>query len=314
MSESTVELSIVIVSWNTKDILRDCLVSVYAETKETDFEIIVVDNASEDGSADMVEQEFPQVILIRHPENSGFAAANNIGFGHCKAEFVLLLNSDTIVLDGALDKTIAYARTVPQYGVTSCRVLNDDKSLQPNCFMYPSILNSTLFVTGLYRIFPKNKFFGRQQMTWWDYNDEKEVQVIVGCFMMVRKEALEQVGPLDEQFFMYSEEVDWCYRFSSQGWKLGFFPGAEIIHLGGASAAKLGGDRALLKDRSSRRFYKKHWSKPAYLVALFLMFCFYATRLPGTILFALATGKQKYRKKVDNHWTGIKGLFTEKGV
>lgn len=312
------DLSIVIVSWNTKDILRDCLLSVYEQTKDISFEVIVVDNDSQDDSADMVAEEFPQTVLIRHPENAGFAAGNNIGFKVTKGRYVLLLNSDTIVLDNALKKTLTYADTKPDYGVISCKVLNDDKSLQPNCFMYPSLLNSLFFVTGLYKLFPRSRLFGRQHMTWWDYNNAREVQVIKGCFMLVRKEALDQVGPMDERFFMYSEEVDWCYRFSHKNWKLGFYPDAEIIHLGGISAAKLGGDRALIKDKSTRRFLKKHRSLPTYYITLFFMFVFYCTRLPGAFLFYLSTKekdkKQRYKKIIDNHVAGLGGLFSNQNI
>lgn len=308
------ELSIVIVSWNTKDILDDCLESVYRETKDIEFETIVVDNASEDGSAEMVREKYPQVKLIAHDANVGFAAGNNIGFKVCTGEYILLLNSDTIVLEGALQKSVAYAKAHPDFGVVSCKILNQDLTLQPNCSMYPSLLNSVFFITGLYRALPKNKLFGRAAMTWWDYDDEREVQVLKGCFMLVRKDALAQVGPMDERFFMYSEEVDWCYRFHKAGWKLGFFPTAQIIHLGGVSAAKLGGGRALIKDKSTRRYMRKHWSAPAYFMGVTFMCIFYLTRLPGAALLSMATGKDKYKKRLENHWTGLKGLATKQDI
>ncbi|RLT93662.1 glycosyltransferase family 2 protein [Ketobacter sp.] len=308
-------LSIVIVSWNTKDILDDCLESVYRETDGIEFEVIVVDNDSQDGSAEMVKEKYPGVILIVNEKNVGFAAANNIGFNYCNGKYILLLNSDTVVLDGALQKTVSYADQHPDLGVLSCKILNDDHTLQPNCSMYPSLLNSVLFITGLYKAFPRSKFFGRAQMTWWDYDDERQVQVLKGCFMLVRKEALDATGPMDERFFMYSEEVDWCFRFSKAGWKLGYFPDASIIHLGGVSAAKLGGSRALVKDKSTRRYMKKHWSKPAYAVGLTFMFTFYLSRLPGALLLALLSGgSSKYKKRLENHWTGLRGLATKQDI
>ena len=303
------DLSIVIVNWNTKQILDDCLQSVYDQTKSIDFEVVVVDNASEDDSVEMVKSKFPQVILIANDENVGFAAANNIGFRVCSGEYILLLNSDTIVLDSALEKTLAFARSRPDYGVVSCKILNDDRTLQPNCFMYPSLLNFTLFLLGLYKLFPKNKFFGRSEMTWWNYDEIMEVEVIKGCFMMVRSDALKEVGDMDERFFMYSEEVDWCFRYGKNGWKLGFFPDAETIHLGGISAARLGGDRALIKDKSTLRFMRKHWSKGRYSVAYTMMILFYLSRLPAVFILSVATKKERYSKIVDNHWTGLKGLL-----
>lgn len=309
-----IDLSIVIVSWNTKDILDQCLKSVFDETNGISYEIIVIDNASKDGSCEMVKEKYPDVILIENQDNVGFAAANNIGFTHCKGSYVLLLNSDTIVLNGALQKTLQYADQHPEFGVVSCKILNEDLTLQPNCSMYPSLLNSLFFVTGLYSLFPKSKLFGRAAMTWWNYNDEREVQVLKGCFMLVRKEALEQTGPMDERFFMYSEEVDWCYRFSKAGWKLGFYPDTSIVHLGGVSAAKLGGQRALVKDKSTRRYMKKHWSKPAYAMGLTFMFMFYLSRLPGALLLSFISNNEKYRKRLENHWSGLVGLATKRDI
>ena len=304
------DLSIVIVNWNTKQILDDCLKSVYEQTKNIDFETIVVDNASEDGSVEMVREKYPQAILIANDKNVGFAAANNIGFKVCQGEYVLLLNSDTIVLDNALEKTLAYARTKPKYGVISCKVLNDDHTLQPNCFMYPSLLNYTLFLLGLYKLFPNSRFFGREKMTWWDYSDNRDVDVVVGCFMLVRKDALLETGPMDEGYFMYSEEVDWCVRFNKNNWKIGFYHEAEIIHLGGASAVRLGPDRALVKDRSSLRYMRKNWSKPRFYAGVLLVLLFYVSRLPPAWLLYLFTQKANYKKIALNHWSGIKGIVT----
>lgn len=305
-----IDLSIVIVSWNTKKILEECLVSVYEQTCDINFETIVVDNDSEDGSADMVAEKFPEVVLIRSPENVGFAAGNNLGFREVKGEYVLLLNSDTIVLNGALQKTLAYARSKSDYGVISCKVLNEDRSLQPNCSMFPSNLNILIQVFWLYKLFPKSKIFGRADMTWWDYADARDVDVIKGCFMLVPRAALEQVGDLDESFFMYSEEVDWCKRFTKANWKLGFFPDAEIIHLGGSSAAKLGPSRARIKDKSTLLYMKKHWSPLSRIIGHTLMISFYALRLPITAVLYWITRKEKFKEIRDNHISGITGLLS----
>lgn len=305
-----IDLSIVIVSWNTKQILENCLHSVYEQTKDIDFEVIVVDNDSSDFSAEMIEQQFPQVILVKSPKNVGFAAGNNLGFLECTGEYVLLLNSDTIVLAGALQKTIFYAKTRPEYGVISCKVLNEDFTLQANCSMLPSNINFSLQVFGLNKIFPKNRFFGRSDMTWWDYSNERDVEVLKGCFMLVTKSALDKVGGLDERFFMYCEEIDWCMRFAQAGWKLGFYPQAEIIHLGGSSSAKLGADKARVKDTSTLYYMKKHWSLPRRLIGRMLMITFYALRLPVVAILSIVTGKEKFKKIRDNHWSGITGLFS----
>ena len=239
-----IDVSVIIVNWNTIDLLRACIASVFNATRSINFEVIVIDNASADGSVEMVRQEFGKAIVIANAKNVGFAAANNQGMAIATGRYVLLLNSDTIVLDGAIEKTIAYADRWPDTAALGCRILNPDRSLQNSCFMFPSLLNLLLFSTYLYRLFPRSRFFGREQMTWWDRDDAREVDVVTGCYMLVRKQAIDEVGMMDSGFFMYAEETDWCYRFKSKGWKNRFTPDAEIVHLGGASAAKLGSRRA----------------------------------------------------------------------
>lgn len=274
------DVSIVIVSWNTCDILGDCLQSIYANTRDVEFEVIVIDNASSDSSVDMVKSEFPQVILLENRENRGFAAANNQGIAVTEGRYVLLLNSDTVVLDGAIDKVVAFADTYPKAGITGCRVLNEDKTLQLSCFMFPSVLNMALWVSYLFKVFPRSRFFGRDRMTWWDGDDVREVDVLTGCFMLVRREAMEQVGPMDEQFFMYFEETDWCYRFKQAGWKVMFTPNAEIVHLGGASSKKVRTGMVNQWRRSMLLYYKKHKSLLAYISAWVLIMLFFLTRVP----------------------------------
>jgi GT2 family glycosyltransferase len=188
------DVSVIIVNWNTKEHLRNCLTSIYEQAGDVNYEIVVVDNASIDGSAEMLRDEFQDVILIENTENRGFAAANNQGIAVAKGRYVLLLNSDTIILDNCITKMISFADTQPQAGVIGCRVLNQDYTLQQTCFMFPSILNLILGCTYLYKIFPKSKFFGRENMTWWDASEVREVDYVRGCFMLIRREAIEQVG------------------------------------------------------------------------------------------------------------------------
>jgi len=268
------------VNWNTCEILRNCLVSIFASTKDVEFEVIVIDNASSDGSVDMVKSEFPQVEIIANTENRGFAAANNQGITIARGRYVLLLNNDTVVLDGVIDNTVAFADSYPKAGITGCRVLNKDKTLQPSCFMFPSALNMFLSTTYLYKLFPKSKFFGRSHMTWWDRNDIKEVDVVTGCFMLVRREVIEQVGLLDERFFMYAEETDWCYRIKQTGWQIMFTPNAEIIHLHGVSSKQVKPKMVVQWRRSMLLFFKKHRSLLAYGLVWILIDLFYLTRVP----------------------------------
>lgn len=287
-----------IVNWNTCDITRDCLKSVYEQTKDMGYEVIVVDNASTDGSIEMIKSEFPSVTLIENKENRGFAAANNQGIAVSHGQYVLLLNSDTVILDNAIDKTVAFAASQPEAGIVSCRVLNPDKTLQPTCFMFPSILNMILSTTYLYKMFPNNKFFGRERMSWWDRNDVREVDTVTGCFMLVKREAIEQVGLMDEQFFMYGEETDWCYRFKEAGWKVMFTPCAEIIHLGGQSSkkiAKIATDMGLQLRGSILQFIHKHRPRWEYVLACFLVWLFCAVRIPfWFVCFIFSRQNRKY--------------------
>lgn len=281
------DVSIVIVNWNTRDILRDCLLSVYEQTKTVNFEVLVVDNASGDGSPEMVAEEFPQVILLANAENVGFAAANNQGIAVSKGRYVLLLNSDTVVLDGAIDKVVTFADGHPEAGVVGCRVLNPDRTLQPSCFMYPSIVNSLLESLYLNKLFPRNRFFGRALMGWWDRDDVRDVEVVTGCFMFVRREAIEDVGVMDDRYFMYAEETDWCYRFSKAGWRNLFTPAAEIVHLGGQSTAQRRGEMIVQLRLGVLIFVRKcQGLLPWFLVSLNTIL-FFAIRAPVWLLLGL---------------------------
>jgi len=274
------DVSVIIVNWNTCKVTCDCLRSIYAQTATSKSEVIVIDNASTDESVRMIKEKFPQVTLIENSENKGFAAANNQGIRIAQGRYILLLNSDTLILDNAIFKTVAFADTHPEAAVVGCKVLNPDRTLQRTCFMFPSLLNMVLSSTYLYKLFPRSKFFGREQMTWWDRNDIREVDVVTGCFMLVRREAVEQIGLLDERFFMYGEETDWCYRFKQGGWKILFTPSAEIIHLGGASTKQAGSKMALEYVASMLRFFKKHKIWLSYRFACLLLALRFFLRAP----------------------------------
>lgn len=274
------DVSIIIVNWNTKELLQDCLKSVYERAGDVDYEIIVIDNASTDGSAEMVKKDFQRVVLIENMENRGFAMANNQGMAVAKGRYVLLLNSDTIVLDESIANTVRFADAHPQAGVIGCQVLNPDGTVQPTCFMFPSILNMLLSSTHLYKLLPKSRFFGREHMTWWDRSDMRQVDVVTGCFMLVRREAIEKVGMMDERFFIYGEETDWCYRFKKNGWLAVFTPTTEIIHYSGASTKQRRTEMLLQLWGSTLLFFKKHKNPLIYATACFLVAAFLILRVP----------------------------------
>jgi GT2 family glycosyltransferase len=294
-------LSILIVSWNTREVLRDCLRTVYEQTKNVPFEVIVVDNASEDGSADMVKTAFPQAVLLANTTNRGFAAANNQAIEAAQGRYVLLLNSDTLVLDGAIDKMVGFAEAHPEAATVACRVLNSDRTWQPTCFMFPSALNTLIGALYLNKLLPRNRFFGRERLTWWDGRDVRAVDVVAGCFMLVRREAIEQVGVLDESYFMYGEEADWCYRFHKAGWKVVYTPVAEIVHLGGASSARAKGPMCLQLRASILLFLRKHNSTASYVGACLFVSLFFLLRLPLWLTKAVASGRAS-----SEHWQTVR--------
>ncbi|MDO6480542.1 glycosyltransferase family 2 protein [Shimia thalassica] len=251
------DLSIVIVNWNTREMLRDCLQSVFDTLSDLKAEVFVVDNASEDGSQDMVRESFPQVNLICNTDNRGFAAANNQALALASGRYVLLLNSDTLVHGDVLSASCSFMDGRPEVGVMGCRVLNRDGTLQITGSGYPSLLNLSLMTTGLWKL--KNvPFFDRYQMQTWDRRTEREIDVVSGCYMVVRKTAMDEVGLLDEDFFFYGEETDWCRRFADAGWKLVLSPVGEITHFGGGSVKKLNHKRDVMLTEGTVRLHRKH--------------------------------------------------------
>lgn len=253
----TVDLSIVIVNWNTRDILRDCLASVRAGIGALAAEVLVVDNASRDGSAEMVQREFPEVRLMRMAHNLGFAGGNNVALREACGRNVLLLNSDTIVLGDVLTRCVEWLDSHEQVGVMGCRALNADMTMQRTCFQDPTHLNLLLDALFLSRMrWPK--FLGRYQMKHWKRDSERAVDVVTGCFMLVKRAAMTGVGLMDDTFFFYAEESDWCLRFRRAGWKVMFAPVGSFIHLGGASAQQLSVQRDVLLHGGLLHWHVKH--------------------------------------------------------
>jgi len=292
MPVAPLDVSVIIVSWNTRDLLRDCLQSIYEQATEVSFEVYVVDNASKDGSAEMVSAEFPDVRLIRNPDNRGFAAANNQGIAIAAGRYILLLNSDTRVLDRAICRSVAFADDHPEAGVVGCRTLLADGTVQQNCYMFPSLLNLALSLSHLPMLFPRNRFFGRSRMTWWNYDTVKEVEVVAGCFMLVRRAALEQVGPMTEDCFMYSEDTDWCWRFHLAGWKVLYVPEPTILHHWQGSSSQCAAEMHVLQRRSVLMFLEKKSGKLTRWTAN-AMFCVASlVKLPVLMACRLCGGRR----------------------
>ncbi len=264
--DESLDVSVIIVSYNTRALTLDCIRSIDRETSGLKYEIIVVDNSSSDGSADAIAVEAPQVHLVRLEENRGFACANNVGLRLARGEYLLLLNPDTLILDAAVERAHAFAVRTPRAAVVGCRASNADGSLQRNCFLPPSLLNLSITTFGLHRLAPRSRLFGRERFTYWDLDDARDVPVVAGCFMLVRRSAVSQVGLFDERFFMYAEEVDWCTRFRRAGWEVWYTPDPTIVHFGGASAATAPSDMRLTAQTSLLLYLGKY--HPSWYVGL----------------------------------------------
>jgi len=303
-----VDVSIIIAAWNVKDLLYNCLQSVYRQTKGISFEVIYVDNASEDGSVEIVAREFPQVKIIENDDNKGFIEANNQGIEIANGRYVLLLNSDTVVLDNAIAKAVKFADSHPEAAVVGCRVLNPDKTIQRTCFMYPSALNMLLSATYLYKVSPGSRFFGREQMTWWDYNDAREVEAVCGCFSLVRKKAIDEVGYMDPTYFVYGDDPDWCYRFKKNTWKIMFTPEAEIIHYGGQTTKKMADKFYLQLHGAKLLFIKKHRNGLTFALACFFTGLFFFMRVPYWVAAGLLN-RNKTGRPLTRAKTYLKGGF-----
>ncbi len=302
------DVSVIIVAWNVRNFLQNCLESIYKETEGVEFEVIYVDNASEDKSVEMVREHFPEANIIQNTQNKGFVVANNQGIEAAKGRYVLLLNSDTVILDNAIAKTIEFADTHPEAAVVGCKLLNPDKTLQPTCFMFPSILNMLLSTSYLYKLFRKSKFFGRERMTWWDRSDTREVDVATGCYMLVRREAIDQVGVMDERFFIYADETDWCYRFKKNGWKIMFTPEIQIIHYGGQTTKQMTKEFRLQLQGSGLIFMKLHRNKLAFPLARLLAVMFFFLRVPYWLVRAILH-KNERKKSIQTAGTYLIGGF-----
>jgi N-acetylglucosaminyl-diphospho-decaprenol L-rhamnosyltransferase len=258
------DLLVVILNYNTRDLLRNCLASLAAQSGLR-FETCVVDNASTDGSADMVECDFPQVTLIRNPDNNGFSAGNNMGLRHFgfpaqpRARYAMLLNPDTVVPEGALAGMVGYADQHPDIGVLGPRLLLEDGTLDKACRRsFPTPEVSFWRLTGLSKLFPKSPRINRYNMEYLDEHVQTEVDSVVGACMLVRSQAIEQAGLLDEQFFMYGEDLDWCLRIKLAGWRVLYHPGVTVHHIKRAASRK--SPKAQFEfQRAMWLFYRKHY-------------------------------------------------------
>jgi len=232
-----IDVSFIIVNWNTKDLLLECIESIRAARKNLNIEIIVVDNASSDGSPEAVRNLSDHINIIVNNNNIGFSKANNIGMRRSHGRYMCVVNSDIKVLNYCIEDAIGYMDNNHSIGVLGPQVLNRQMKIQYTCREYPNLWSTFCQAFGFHRFFEKSKLFKDSFMTYFDHTSIRKVDVLSGCFLIVRKEAIQQVGFFDERFFIYGEDVDWCRRFNEAGWDVIFYPLSHVIHYGGTSSA-----------------------------------------------------------------------------
>ena len=272
------QVSVVIVNWNTCDLLKNCLDSVYAQTAPDLLEVIVVDNGSADDSCQMVQQSFPQVNLIGNKTNLGFARANNQGFEIAQGRYLLMLNSDTVILDNAIEKTVHFADRHPNAAAVGCKLLYPDGTFQSSSFRFPSLLGLFLTSTYISQIFRNNSILNWDRYGCRDWPAFTEVDCVMGSFMLIRRSAIDQLGPLDADYFMFGEETDFCCRAKKAGLKVLYYPHAHIIHVHSGSQ-KTWADRAWAYSANQRGiiFFLCKWRHAAagyianLLIVLFMI-------------------------------------------
>lgn len=256
------DISIVIVNFNTKQLTIDAIHSVFTSNTSYTYEILLVDNNSSDGSIEAFRKEFPQITIIANNENVGFAKANNQAIRISKGRYILLLNSDTIVHEDTLQVMLGFMESHPKVGASGCKVVLPDGSLDKACRRsFPTPQASFYHFSGLAKLFPDNPRFNQYQLGHLDPDKDYPVDCLVGAFMLLRREVIEQVGILDEEFFMYGEDIDWCYRIKEAGWDNYYYPYTSIIHYKGASSRRKPLKIIYEFHRAMILFHRKHFVK-----------------------------------------------------
>ncbi len=298
------QLSILVVSYNTRQMTLECLRSVYAETHDTNFEIIVVDNESQDGSARAITQEFPGVKLILPGENLGFARANNLAAKHACGEHILLLNPDTVILDRAIDRLMAFAKNMPDAKIWGGRTYLGDGTLDPHsCWQRMTFWNVFCRTSGLTALFPNSPIFNSEAYGGWNRDSVQEVDIVTGCFFLIRKNFWKELDGFDPRFFMYGEEADLCLRARKLGARPMITPDANIIHYGGASeTVRVDKMVRLLKAKST--LILRHWHPALRWFGLHLFSLWPLTRIIALAILVKVFGQSQKTDQLKT-WSDI---------
>ena len=295
-------VSVIIVNWNTRSLLGKCLDALLLASSGLNVEIYVVDNASSDRSVDFVKENYPQVQLIENQENVGFARANNQALYQSTGDYILLLNSDAFLFPDTLDGMLQTMINNPDTGIVGCQLLNEDHSLQRSCYSFPTLATELWQTIWLDRAFPKSKIFGKYLMTYWPMDDSREVDVVMGACMLVRRSALGDAELFDEAFFMYSEEADLCYRMKKSGWKVRYAHEYQAVHVWGGSSKNVKVETLVRLYRSRVIFFRKHYGKVPALLYKGLIYLNSFSRSFSGRLAGIVSRNKDLLDKADGYW------------
>ncbi len=290
-----VDLEIIVVNFNTKDLTLDTLRSINTQKWRSNIKILVVDNGSTDGSVEAIKKAFPDIELSISEKNLGFSKGNNLGLRKTSANLVLLLNSDTIVLPGSLDNLVEYTNSHP-YGIVSCKLLNSDGTFQPNGGKIPTFINTFLWLSGLDDILGLNSYHSKDLK----YFQNSEVGWVGGTAMLIKREVIEKVGLLDENIFMYGEDVEYCLRAKRHGFKIGWTDKSKITHLGGGSLDQPQFRQWLGEFKGILYIYQKYYGVLPTIILRFLIYLFVIIRSLAFLFLGKLSISKTYAKVAYN--------------
>lgn len=316
-----IKLSIVIICWNDHKVVGDCLKSIYEQTRQCDFEVIISDNGSSDGSVEYIRACFPKVRIVENGANLGYAKANNAGIQVARGEYVLILNPDTIIRDRALEKLVTFAERRPDAGAFGCRVLNADGSYQFPARPLPTVFGWLMGALYLRWLGQFISIFDSDVYPGWDGHTERAIGFQSGCCILFRQQLLRRLGGFDERFFYHFEESDLCFRVWKSGSSVLFYPGAEITHLGGQSVGRFPIRFALETYRSGYRYFYKHFGykgasqiRRVYLARLCLRWAGYRLISLFRTNEALENRLKMYVVTIRWNWRINPRSFIERGI
>ncbi len=297
------DLSVVIVNWNVRELLRACVRSVERAYSDLTCEIIVVDNASSDGSVEMLRTDFPSVHVIACERNVGFSAGNNLGIAAARGEFLLFINPDTEIVGDALDALLQCARAHPDVGAVAPQLIFPDGCVQPTRYRFPTLASAILDGTILEQWFPRNRALRRYHLADVSENITQDVDWVMGACLMLRREVIAQVGGFDEQFFMYSEETDLCKRIKDAGWRVVYLPAAKVIHHHSASSDQVVALRHMRFQSSRVRYFRKHhgWLA-ANILRVFILVSYELLTLEEFAKWLVGQKRAMRRERIAAYW------------